>query len=110
VPALQVRHDDDVHDTEDYACGKQVEFDGHIREHTNSALQAGKTLTFWALRSLISKTGDAAAGQNGEASWAREVEKLHAKIERLIVVYPRRSGRWGVRASTGCRRLQAMTI
>jgi hypothetical protein len=29
LPALQVRHDDDVQDAEDYACGKQGEFDGH---------------------------------------------------------------------------------
>jgi hypothetical protein len=28
VPALQVRHDYDVHDAEDYACGEQGESDG----------------------------------------------------------------------------------
>src|SRR5215475_3719153 len=37
LPALQVRHDDDVQDAEDYACGEQGEFDGHIRDYTNSA-------------------------------------------------------------------------
>src|SRR5262245_23046948 len=41
LPALQVRHDDDVHDAEYYACGEQGEFDSHIREYTTSALQAG---------------------------------------------------------------------
>src|SRR5215831_8916607 len=40
LPALQMRHDDDVHDAEDYACGEQGEFGGHLREHTNCALQA----------------------------------------------------------------------
>src|SRR5215475_1879710 len=40
LPALQMRHDDDVHDAEDYACDEQGEFGGHIREHTNSVLQA----------------------------------------------------------------------
>src|SRR5215510_6931519 len=39
LPALQMRHDDDVHDAEDYTCGEQGEFGGHIREHTNSTLQ-----------------------------------------------------------------------
>jgi len=42
LPALQVRHDDDVHDAEDYACGEQGEFDSHMREYINSARQAGK--------------------------------------------------------------------
>jgi hypothetical protein len=36
LPALQVRHDDDVHDAEDYACGEQDEFDGHTRQYTLS--------------------------------------------------------------------------
>src|SRR5262245_66383529 len=36
LPALQVRHDDDVQDAEDYACGEQGEFDGHLRGYTNS--------------------------------------------------------------------------
>src|SRR5262245_2956846 len=40
LPALQVRHDDDVQDAEDYACGEQGEFDGHIRRYINSALRS----------------------------------------------------------------------
>src|SRR5262249_62253577 len=40
LPALQMRHGDDVHDAEDYTCGEQDEFGGHIREQTSSALQA----------------------------------------------------------------------
>jgi hypothetical protein len=33
---LQVRHDGDVHDAEDDACGEQDEFDGHARQYTFS--------------------------------------------------------------------------
>jgi hypothetical protein len=33
---LQVRHDDHVHDAEDYTCGEQDEFDGHATQYTFS--------------------------------------------------------------------------
>jgi hypothetical protein len=31
-----VRHHDDMHDAEDYACGEQGEFDGHIENIADS--------------------------------------------------------------------------
>src|SRR5262249_28929451 len=34
LPALQVRHDDDVRDPEDYARGEQDEFDAHAGQYT----------------------------------------------------------------------------
>jgi hypothetical protein len=33
LPALQVRHDDDLHDPENDACDEQGEFDGHVGEY-----------------------------------------------------------------------------
>jgi len=33
-----VRHVDDVHDAEHYACGEQDEFDGHTRQYTLSCM------------------------------------------------------------------------
>ena len=35
LPALQVRHGDDVHDADSDACGEQDEFDGHARDYTD---------------------------------------------------------------------------
>src|SRR5215470_4187167 len=36
LPALEVRHDDDVHNAEDHACGEQGEFDSHKGKCTRS--------------------------------------------------------------------------
>src|SRR5262249_60836759 len=48
LPAQQVRHDDDVQDAEDYTCGEQAEFDGHLRGYTNS-------VTPWSVHDPIPK-------------------------------------------------------
>jgi hypothetical protein len=47
---LQVRHDGDVHDAEEDACGEQDEFDGHARQYTFSRV-------YVADGSMLSKKG-----------------------------------------------------